>query len=267
MRLKAAGISDVGLKRKLNEDSYIISPDMGLYVIADGMGGHRAGEVASKIVVDTLTDYWIKMGKKENPSFIDPIEKDLPDKAQHLINSISLANLIIHEAQKQPQYHRMGSTVSALLADKNRIWLANVGDSPVYLFSGGRLTLISEEHSVEAEQKNMGFFDSMSLSGQMMKNVLTRALGLNEKVVSYITHIVPDPGDMLLICSDGLTNYASEEAIKAILKDLSASIEQKVQGLVNAAIDGGGGDNITVILLEILEEGKWTRFKNKLKIE
>jgi PPM family protein phosphatase len=267
MKLNAAGKSDIGMKRKLNEDSLLMSPGMGLYVVADGMGGHKAGEIASRIVVDTIKDYWMKINKNEHPSFIEPITKDIPDRAKHLVNSISLANRVIYEAQQQPQYHGMGSTVSSLLVDKNRLWSANVGDSRVYLLTGGKLKIVSEEHSVEAEQKNLGLYDSNGSTNPFMKNLLTRALGLNEKVDTFITAIEPEPGDIILACSDGLTNYMSEESIVTILENASLSVEQKVDALINAANEGGGGDNITVILLEILDEGGWARLKNRLRLQ
>ena len=137
MKINSAGKTHVGLKRKLNEDSLLIAPDLGLYVIADGMGGHKAGEVASRMVVETMADYWKKLKAQKPPAFLETIDRDISENARHLINSISLTNIIIHEAQKKPQYHRMGSTVSALLEEKECIWAADVGDSPIYLFSRG----------------------------------------------------------------------------------------------------------------------------------
>ena len=265
MKVRAAGKSDIGLKRRINEDSYLINPDIGLYVIADGMGGHKAGEIASRIVVDTMNDYWMKLGRNEPVSFVEPVTRDVPDRAKHLINSISLANIIIHEAQKTPEYMGMGSTVSALLVDKKCIWSANVGDSRVYLWAGGTLKVISEEHSVEAEQRNLGLINSLSSSNAYIKNLLTRALGLNASVDAFITSIEPSPGDIILLCSDGLTNFTSDEAVQLILSDPSADLEEKAAHLIDAANSGGGGDNITVILLEILEEGRWSRFINRLK--
>ncbi|MBW1771771.1 MAG: serine/threonine-protein phosphatase [Deltaproteobacteria bacterium] len=264
MNVRVAGKSHVGLKRRLNEDSYLIAPDLGVYVIADGMGGHKAGEVASRMTVDTMTDYWRKMRSKRPPSFLETITDDISEEAKHLVNSISLTNAIVHEAQKKPEYHKMGSTVSALLTEKDRIWSANVGDSPIYLFESGRLVLISEEHSVEAEQRSMGISaESFGSTNPLLKNVLTRVLGLSEKVQVYITSLRPEEGDMVMICSDGLTNYLSENAIKTVLDDFSVSIERKVDILIDEANRGGGGDNITVILLEVLEEGKWNKFKKK----
>ena len=265
MNVKVVGKSDIGLKRKLNEDSILIEPDLGLYVIADGMGGHKAGEVASRMVVETMEDYWKKVNSNKAPSFLEIIEKDVSEGAKHLINSIALTNIIIHEAQKKAEYHRMGSTVSALYIDKDCIWSANVGDSPVYLFDHGNLTLISEEHSIEAEQKNLGMGDTFGSTNPLMKNLLTRVLGLYEKVDVYITSIKPDIGDIILLCSDGLTNYMSEKSIKTVLDDFSISLERKVDVLISEANLGGGGDNISVILLEVLEEGKWKKFKNKFK--
>ena len=263
MKVKAAGKSDVGLKRKINEDSYLIALDMGLYVLADGMGGHKAGDVASRMVVSTMADYWQKVFKRNPPSFLKPIEKDISEGAKHLINSISLTNIIIHEAQKKPEYHRMGSTVSALLVEKDCIWAANVGDSPIFLFENANLILVSEEHSIEAEQKRIGLTGPHGSTNPAMKNLLTRVLGLNKEVEVYITPLKPDPGDLLLVCSDGLTNYMSKQSINTVLDDFSISIERKVDILVDEANRGGGGDNITVILLEIIAEGKWKKLKKK----
>jgi protein phosphatase len=266
MKVKCIGKSHIGMKRKINEDSYLVAPDLGLYVIADGMGGHRAGDVASRLAVDTMADYWRKMQHNEQPSFLEPIGRQVSGGAKHLINSILFANTIIHEAQKKPQYHRMGTTVAALLVEKDCVWSANVGDTLVYLFDNGRLVQISEEHSLEAEQKSMGLTDADTSTNPMMKHMLTRVLGLSERVDVYISPIRPDAGDLVLMCSDGLTNYVSEQSIQAILDDFSISLDRKADVLIDEANRGGGGDNISVILLEILEKGKWARFKKKLKL-
>jgi protein phosphatase len=266
MKLNAAGKSHIGMKRKINEDSYLIRPDLGLYVIADGMGGHRAGEVASRMVVETIENYWQKVNTNEPPSLLYDKGKDVSDMAKHLMNSLYFANTVVHEAQKKPEYLRMGSTVSALLIEKDIIWSANVGDSPVYLLDQGRhLRLVSEEHSLEAEQKSHGFYDPHGSTSPIIKNMLTRVMGLVAKVDVYIMSMRPEPGDMVLLCSDGLTNFMPEPDIKEVLTSTSGSLEEKVDLLIDGANNGGGGDNISVILLEVLKEGRWEKFKGIFK--
>ena len=267
MKVIVAGKTDKGLKRKLNEDNILLADDLGLYVIADGMGGHKAGEVASRMAVETMADYWDKLKNHNPPSFFEPITSDISENAKHLVNSITLSNIIVHEAQKKPEYHRMGTTVSALIIEKNRIWAGNVGDSPVFLFDHGRFILVSEEHSVEAEKQKLGRGDSLSSTSPFLKNILTRVLGLNEKVDVYITPIRPEKGDIILMCSDGLTNFISVPSIKSILSDPSLSLEEKVDLLINGSIEGGGGDNISVILVEVVQEGNWQKIKKSFSFK
>jgi serine/threonine protein phosphatase PrpC len=267
MKIQTVGTSDKGLKRKINEDSILVDTALDLYVVADGMGGHKAGEVASRMVVETMSDYWRKVRRGNFPSFLLPIDREISDLAKHLVNSIVLCNMLIHEGQKKPQYHRMGSTVSALLVDKDTLWVANVGDSPVYLFDHGRLIQISEEHSMEAEQKSIGWIGQFEESNPLIKNILTRVLGLTEKVNVFISPIRPEAGDLLLMCTDGLTNFVPQPSIKTILDDFSISLERKAEVLIDEANRGGGGDNITVILLQVTKEGAWGKFKRKLKNE
>ena len=265
MKLKTAGSTDIGLKRKINEDRYLVREDLGLFIVADGMGGHRAGEVASRMVVETMVEYWIKIKLKKIPSFIEPVKNDISERANHLINSIHMSNKAVHEAQKMPEYLRMGSTVSAVLTEGDALWLANVGDSPVYLNDRGKLVLISEEHSIAAEQKSMGLEKFLSSSIPSLKNMLTRVIGMEENVEVFLRKIVPEAGDILLLCSDGLTNYMSEKSISEVLNHPFLSLESKVKALIDGANKGGGGDNITVILIEVLEENRWEKIKQKFK--
>jgi serine/threonine protein phosphatase PrpC len=266
MDVRSAGKTDTGLKRKINEDSYLMASDLGLYVIADGMGGHKAGDVASSMVVETIEDYWRKVKSGNLPAFLENIKMDISESAKHLVNSISLANILVYEAQKKPQYYRMGSTIVALLLEEDYMWAANVGDSRIYLFDKGDLIQVSEEHSLETEQKAMGIIGPSGKTNIATKNVITRAIGLEERVKVFITPIRPKAGNLILMCSDGLTDYTSEQNISMIIDDFSTSLARKVEVLIDGAKHGGGGDNISVILLEVLEEKKWNRFKKKLKI-
>jgi protein phosphatase len=266
MKVRAAGKTDIGLKRKRNEDSLLLAPDLGLYVIADGLGGHRAGEVASRLAVETMADYWRQVRSDKPPAFLQPLSSDLPQEAKHLINAITLTNLIMHEAQKTPQYHHMGSTVSALLVEPDCLWAADVGDSPIYVYEHGQLRQISEEHSMAAAHQSLGLGDAAEAPAPLVKNILTRALGLQAQVEVFITSLIPEAGSIILMCSDGLTNYVAEPAIRAVLDASALPLEGKVESLINEARRGGGGDNISVILLEILAEGAWEKLKKKFTL-
>ncbi len=265
MKIHAAGKSDIGLKRKINEDSILVSPELGLYVVADGVGGHRAGEVASQMAVNTLESYWKEIKAGKAPSFLHPVDESLPDRARHLLNSIHLANLAVFEAQKENQYRGMGTTIAVLLEDKDKLWAANVGDSRIYHYNNERLMQMSKDHSLAEEKKLLEMFPGIDPNDTFAKNALTRALGLRDTVEAYLNPIIPNVGDQLLICSDGLTNYVNEEAIQLILSDPGMELERKVNVLVDEANKGGGGDNISVVLLEIQKQGKWDKFKQKFQ--
>ena len=158
----------------------------------------------------------------------------------------------------------MGSTIAALLVDGNQIWAANVGDSRIYLSDQGRLMQISEDHSLVEEQKSLGLLNAFDPNSPVIKGILTRALGLQEHVEVFAHPIRPEAGDLMLMCSDGLTNFTEEDYIRTVLDDFSMSLERKVSLLVEAALKGGGGDNVSVVLLEFHEEGKWDRLKRRL---
>lgn len=255
MNVKSIGKTDIGLKRKKNEDSYLLAPDLGLYLVADGIGGHKAGDVASNMAVQIIGDYWAEVRKGKKNELNKNIKKNLGVK-EHLINSISFANEGIYEGQKAAENRGMGSTVAVLLFEGTVVWVANVGDSRIYAFDSRGLFQLSEEHSLEAEQRDLGFREIDKQANTSFKHILTRALGAKEKVDVFITSFEPKAGDILVICSDGLTNFVDEKAIAEVLGDFSVSLARKVDILIDEAKRGGGYDNISVILLEIAEEKK-----------
>ena len=263
MKIRSAGKSHVGLRRKVNEDRILLAPELGLYVLADGVGGQRAGGLASGLVVDTIDKYWREFKEGNTPVFLRPVEKHVSEGARHLVNSIAFANKVVHDTQKEPAYRGMGSTVAALLVNDGHTWAANVGDSRIYLFDGDRLTQVSQDHSLEEEQKGLGLSGVFRSGSVFTKNVLTRALGMCETVETFLKSLQPEEGDLVMLCSDGLTNYVEEPSIRAVLDDFSISVERKVDILIDEANKGGGGDNISVILLEFLKEGKWDKLKRK----
>jgi len=156
--IESAVITDIGKKRKINEDSVFLDDKLGLYLVADGMGGHRAGEIASNIVVETISDYIKKLSKDYDTQEFNVPDETLSKKANHLISAISLSNRIAHQvSNKNEAYRGMGSTLSSVYFDKDTFIAANVGDSPIYLVHNGDIELISVPHTVIAELEAAGF--------------------------------------------------------------------------------------------------------------
>ena len=247
--VESAGISDVGKKRNQNEDSLFFDDNMGLYVVADGMGGHLAGEVASRLVVDTMRDS-IKLYKEnQGPDELAYVDDSLSIEANHLLSSIRLSNQVVHDASLQDESFRgMGSTVSAVFFTDNSFVLGNVGDSPIYLIRDGRIELLSVLHTVFAEQtaRDPEYAD---LIGNEFKHVLTRAMGVDESVQAHIFETPCCKNDILVISSDGLSDKASPEEILRVV--ISTKSDRACQELVDLANERGGEDNITAIILKI----------------
>ncbi len=251
IKLEASGLTDTGMKRKKNEDSLYLDDPMGLYIVADGMGGHKAGEVASMIVVQTMKDYMRQFKHddddvEELPDTFDSLSKE----ANRLISGITLSNRAVYEVSKsRPTYSGMGSTVSAIYLADHTIIAANVGDSPIYLIHDEKIEMVSVPHTVVAEQQAIDP-DAAKQIGEQFKHILTRSMGINETVKPDVTEFHCYKGDMLVICSDGLTDMVEEEEIlKTVLE--AENMDKACATLVQMANNRGGLDNITVIVLKI----------------
>ena len=247
--IESAGITDRGKKRKANEDSLFLEDSMGLYVVADGMGGHLAGEVASKMVVDTMGDY-VK-SSQEKAEDEEPIyfHETLSKEANRLMSSIHLSNKVVHQAARENNSYRgMGSTVSAVYFTEGTFIAANVGDSPIYLIRDGNIKLLSVPHTVIAEQTALDPANAERL-GMEFRHVLTRAMGTEEYVKADIYEIQCFRDDILVISSDGLSDKASPEEIQQLV-DGNGS-DAACRRLVDLANDRGGDDNITAIVLKV----------------
>ena len=247
--IESAGITDRGKKRQGNEDSLFIEDSLGLYVVADGMGGHQAGEVASRLVVDTIGDY-IK-NRRESADNENPINGDetLSPEANRLMSGIHLSNKAVHEAARgNSSYRGMGSTVSAVYFTDGTFIAANVGDSPIYLVRDGRINLLSVPHTVLAEQTALDPENAARL-GKEFRHVLTRAMGTEESVIADIYEIQCFKDDILVISSDGLSDKASPEEIQQLV-DGNGS-DAACRRLVDLANHRGGDDNITAIVLKV----------------
>ena len=247
--IESAGITDRGKKRKGNEDALFLGDALGLYVVADGMGGHLAGEVASRLVVDTIEDF-IK-DKQTCPVDENPNNGDraLSREARRLLSGIQLSNKVVHDAARNnSSYRGMGSTVSAVYFTDGTFIAANVGDSPIYLIRDGNIKLLSVPHTVIAEQTALDP-DNAAKLGREFRHVLTRAMGTEESVKADIYEIQCFKNDILVISSDGLSDKASPEEIQQLV-DGNGS-DAACRQLVDLANERGGDDNITAIVLKV----------------
>ena len=247
--IESAGITDRGKKRQANEDSLFLEDTLGLYVVADGMGGHLAGEVASRLVVETIGDYI--QSCQENAEAENPINcnETLSKEANRLLSGIQLSNKVVHEAARgNSSYRGMGSTVSAVYFTDGTLIAANVGDSPIYLIRDGNVKLLSVPHTVLAEQAALNPGNAEKL-GMEFRHVLTRAMGTEESVKADIYEIQCFKDDILVISSDGLSDKASPDEIQKLV-DGNGS-DAACQRLVDLANDRGGDDNVTAIVLKV----------------
>ena len=247
--VQSAGITDRGKKRRANEDALFLEDTLGLYVVADGMGGHQAGEVASRLVVETIRDYiknYQENAAAENPIYCD---ETLSKEANRLLSGIHLSNKVVHEAARgNSSYRGMGSTVSAVYFSDGTLIAANVGDSPIYLIRDGHIKLLSVPHTVIAEQAALNPQNAEML-GIEFRHVLTRAMGTEESVKADIYEIQCFKDDILVISSDGLSDKASPEEIQQLVGGNGS--DAACRRLVDLANDRGGDDNITAIVLKV----------------
>ncbi|EPH98485.1 MULTISPECIES: Stp1/IreP family PP2C-type Ser/Thr phosphatase [unclassified Enterococcus] len=238
--------SDVGRRRNTNQDYanvFVNRAGVKLAVLADGMGGHRAGDVASQMAVTNLGSSWEEQELLDNEKI-----------AQWFIQMIQQENTDIYmQGQQEPEYSGMGTTIVAAALLEEQFTIAHVGDSRAYLIRGGQLKQLTEDHSLVNELVKSGEITEEMAVNHPRKNILTRSVGMPGTVeVDVATHLW-QPGDQLLLCSDGLTNMVSEPDIAAIASS-SLLLSEKIERLIDQANEAGGADNITVLLIEGKEE-------------
>ncbi|MCG6908770.1 MAG: protein phosphatase 2C domain-containing protein [Deltaproteobacteria bacterium] len=265
--IESAGLTDIGRYRKNNEDALFLDDNQQLYVVADGMGGHQAGEIASGIVVETLWDYIKRFESGEGDvEELEDQDESLSKEANRLLAGIYLANKsVYHTAQEKEDYRGMGSTVSSVYFTENTLIAANVGDSPIYLVHDGSIEMLSVQHTVLAEQAAMDPQGADQLADEF-RHMLTRAIGVDENVKADISEIQCFQGDILVIGSDGLTEAIEKEEIHDVVK--REKPENACRTLVDLANERGGRDNITVIVLKVkktnIRPGGFFRFLSKI---
>jgi protein phosphatase len=248
-----AAISDPGLRRSSNEDSSCTRPDLGLFVVADGMGGHVAGEVASRVAVEAIQAFIEETaGADKNRTWPFPFEPTLSLEANRLKAAFRLANRRIASAIANSQDLRgMATTASAFLAGAQTACVAHVGDSRVYALQGDRLSQITHDHSWVEEQVRAGAMSPSAARQHPWRNVVTRALSGGEDPEVDVAEIRPAKGDRFLLCSDGLFAVVSDLKIASILGDRTIPLEEVCRRLVEAANAAGGPDNITAVVLQV----------------
>ncbi len=247
--VESASITDKGKKRKANEDALIIEDALGLYVVADGMGGHRAGDIASRLVVTTIGESIKKAIDNDDCDKTADFDETLSREANRLLESIHKSNQVVHEASlANSSYQGMGSTVSAVFLTESTLIAANVGDSPIYLVRDGKIKLLSVPHTFLEEQKALNPEKATKL-GIEFRHVLTRAVGTEKYVKTDIYEIQCFRDDIIVISSDGLNDKVSPQEIQALTLDNGPNAACKK--LVKLANDRGGDDNITVIVIKV----------------
>jgi protein phosphatase len=252
MQYIAAARTDVGRKRPGNEDSFCVAPGLGLFVVADGMGGHAAGEVASRLAVETIQEWMAKYrGGTDSAEVGEPVAT-YSREANFLLTSIRRANRIIFDAaQSRPEYAGMGTTVVAVLGLDGQVVLAHVGDSRIYRIRDDQMVQLSRDHSLVREQVDLGLLSAEEAQVAPHRHLITRALGLKESVDVDLTEQPALPGDLLLLCSDGLSDLLEDEEMLAIIREHAHDLEEACQALVDRANAKGGDDNITAVLIGV----------------
>ncbi|MBN1824079.1 MAG: Stp1/IreP family PP2C-type Ser/Thr phosphatase [Endomicrobiales bacterium] len=265
MAIEFSAKTDVGNVRTNNEDSLFTDRELELYIVADGMGGHNSGEVASRMACEITSKNFkdsLTRSKKSDATQVMYGENNpnISQAANHLISAIRLANRVIYEAsQGYSQNQGMGTTLVALHSEDNHYHIAWVGDSRIYLFRHGHLQQLTVDHSLVQEQVDKGLISSADAEQSEFKNILTRALGTSEDVKVDTAEIEAFDDDYLLLCSDGLTRMVPDDKISEILKS-AENCEEITTKLIELAKEAGGRDNITVIILQKKSENFWKKF-------
>jgi PPM family protein phosphatase len=250
--VSAFGLTDVGRKRRHNEDAYLLDAERGLFVVADGMGGHAAGEVASRITVESIQEYIAATEEEHESSWPFGFNSRVSVEGNRLTTAVEKANeKVMRAVQNRPELKGMGTTVVAALFDADRATLVHVGDSRAYLFRDGELRRLTDDHSWVQEQVNAGILSEDEAKSHPLKNVVTRALGGAAHVSVDLIEVPVRPGDRFLLCSDGLTGMVPDEDLFSHFRT-DGVIEKTVRQLIDTANDRGGVDNITAIVVEVL---------------
>lgn len=252
LRVKACGLSDVGMARSHNEDCFEIDQEHQLYVVADGMGGHSHGEIASRIAVETIREF-VEKAVDTDTTWPFNYDSNLERHSNALRSAIRLAHdNVLSAIGRDASLYGMGTTVAGFLINHDTAAVAHVGDSRVYRLRNGTLELLTQDHTWVNEQVVAGFLSEEQARVHPLKNVVTRALGGDSEVVVDVREVTVAAGDRYLLCSDGLTTMLKDHQIQAEMES-DRTLDETCRHLVQEANNRGGLDNVTVVLLDIEE--------------
>jgi len=258
--LEVATATHSGMVRSHNEDSIAADAEIGLAVLADGMGGYNAGEVASGIAVAMISE--------EMKKLLGAADAELDGAEKLLGEQVARANAAIYQAaQSQPQYSGMGTTLVVALWHDNKMSVGHVGDSRLYRLRSETFEQVTRDHSLLQEQIDSGMITREQARFSQNKNLVTRAVGIDTEVETELHTYAVEPGDIYLLCSDGLSDMVTDEDLQLTLSSLQANLPLAAEQLVQQANDNGGRDNISVILVRVLKEfpARHAGWLNKLK--
>ncbi|MGQ9695021.1 MAG: Stp1/IreP family PP2C-type Ser/Thr phosphatase [Thermodesulfobacteriota bacterium] len=241
LRIRSYGRSDVGLKRKNNEDAFIIKPELALWALADGMGGAAAGEIASQIFIQTALNIFTSNRVNSQDEMIRLIQKTFLQANAKILNHV----------QEHPAHKGMGCTAELLTFYGPDFLLGHVGDSRTYLLRQDKLKQLTKDHSLVQEQIDQGLLTIEEAKRHNLRHVIIRAVGVEEDLAIDLIKGKFFADDLFIICSDGLSDLVEDKLIQDTLRDLATSLEQKGEGLISLAKAAGGHDNITVILCRV----------------
>jgi serine/threonine protein phosphatase PrpC len=256
--------SDIGRRRPHNEDCFAAEASLGLYVVCDGMGGGNAGEVASRMAIETIVAHVRSSGEATEKTV--PDDPNLTRPTNILIQAIRAANAAVYRASwEQPKYAGMGTTVAAVRLAGHSLSIAHVGDSRVYLLREGDVQPLTVDHSWVAEQVAQGYMTEQEAECSPRRNIVTRALGVESTVDIDVAEIPVFEGDLFLLCSDGLTRGVCRgDILRTLTQD--GDLETKTDRLIALANEAGGDDNITVMLVTVKADtavGLWQRLRHR----
>ena len=257
MRAVAWGLTDVGLQREHNEDSFVVLKEYDLYVVADGMGGHRAGDVASKLATDTISEFF-RSTANDDVTWPFHFDANLSEEENRLLTGIRVANRQIFErSTRSREYHGMGTTVVGAMFSprKGRMYIGHVGDSRCYRIREGQIQQLTRDHSLFNDYLLAMPDLTEEQRKELPKNVITRALGMQDQVAVDLQNDESKPGDVYVLCSDGLSGMVTDEEILSIVATATPqSMQEAPRKLIQRANERGGEDNITALVISIEDD-------------